>query len=635
MSQVTEPADPWIQKIARRVALEAQLAVEKIAASATRPDEYPLSRDERSIEQILKSRFDLLSPEVKQRASTRAVDSIRMPAAERAARFGDLASVQLTSAVAIDMQVRELPLPDDLKLPADHPIVLYSLRQQEPISPVLLRQETVSKLQLRIHKVKCVDETDSVFGEAGEDEIYLGGTTVDESGDAERVDPFLVRDDFEDGKEQNYQPPKQFAWFDLAEGTEFPKSYFVTLVLAEVDNGGLPEVINKLLMWVKEEVTKALAEVIGGIVGASGGPIGAAIGVGIGAALGELVDYIREIWEDDVFAPCTVRLEIPSSDARWSGDASQSPEGVITYVGHGGTYQVIYDWSILGPIPRIEQGVIYAIEPTGLDPRTGRRTGDRLLWYRHDGRADGSFAWAPGSGNRVGNGWNDFKHVFSSGDGVLYAIQHTEVDPRTGRRSGGHLLWYRHDGRGDGSFTWAQGSGNRVGNGWSHFQHVFSGGNGVIYAVEDDGDLLWFRHEGRSDGSFSWAPGSGNRVGHGWNFARVFSSGDGVIYAIQHFDVDPRLGMRTGGHLLWFRHNGSGDGSFAWAPGSGNQVGRGWGSFEQVFPGGNGVIYAIHANGDLLWYQHDGWRDGSFAWAHGSGNKVGDGWAGFSQVFSA
>ena len=39
--------------------------------------------------------------------------------------------------------------------------------------------------------------------EAGDDEIYLGGTTVDESGDAEMVDPFLVRDDFDDGRGAN------------------------------------------------------------------------------------------------------------------------------------------------------------------------------------------------------------------------------------------------------------------------------------------------------------------------------------------------------------------------------------------------------------------------------------------------
>ena len=118
------------------------------------------------------------------------------------------------------------------------------------------------------------------------------------------------------------------------------------------------------------------------------------------------------------------------------------------------------------------------------------------------------------SGKKVGNGWSNFKHVFSGDDGVIYTVQ-----------DNGDLLWYRHDGRGDGSFAWAEpGSGKKVGNGWSNFKHVFSGGDGVIYAVRDNGDLLWYRHDGWGDGSFAWAAGSGTKVDKGWsNFIEVLS----------------------------------------------------------------------------------------------------------------
>ncbi len=509
MSQVTELIDPKIQKLAERIALEAALAAEKVAASSTQPDEYPLiTSDEKSIERILESRFTVLPQPTKQAAATKAINRINAPTAERAARYGDLASVDLTNAIAIDTQVQALPFPENLKLPPDHPIVIFNLRRQEPVHPVPLRQQAMSKLELRIHKVKCLDETNP---ETGGDEIYLGGTNVDESGDAEKIDPFLVRNDFDDGEEQTYWPPKQFTSFDLTEGTDFPKSYFVTLVLAEVDNGGLPDVLHKLLMWVKEKVITALTTAIGGAIGASGGPIGAAIGAAVGAAVGLIIDFIKEIWEDDAFEPATIKVDIPSINARWPGDMADSPEGVINYRGHGGEYQVAYDWRIFGPpVPQplpVMQGIIYAIEPTGLDPVTGRRTGGRLLWYRHDGRGDGSFTWAQGSGNKVGNGWNNFKQVFSGGDGVIYAIQ-------------------------------------------------------------DNGNLLWYRHDGRGDGSFTWAAGSGNTVGNNWNFKQVFSGGDGVIYAIQDITLDPRTGQRSGGHLLWFRHDGRGDGSFTWAAGS-------------------------------------------------------------------
>ena len=32
-------------------------------------------------------------------------------------------------------------------------------------------------------------------------------------------------------------------------------------------------------------------------------------------------------------------------------------------------------------------------------------------------------------------------------------------------------------------------------------RHVFSGGDGVIYALMDNGDLMWYRHDGRNDGT--------------------------------------------------------------------------------------------------------------------------------------
>lgn len=49
MSQVTELSDLKLQEIAERIGLEAELAVEKVAASFTRPTENPLTSDAKSI----------------------------------------------------------------------------------------------------------------------------------------------------------------------------------------------------------------------------------------------------------------------------------------------------------------------------------------------------------------------------------------------------------------------------------------------------------------------------------------------------------------------------------------------------------------------------------------------------------
>ena len=223
------------------------------------------------------------------------------------------------------------------------------------------------------------------------------------------------------------------------------------------------------------------------------------------------------------------------------------------------------------PPPPPSIGVIYGVT-----------LNDDLLWYRPAGQNDGSFMLASNEGKEVGTGWN-FKQVFSGSYGVIYAItpivqtiSATGGGPGMGghiKTTGGDLLWYRHEGRNDGSFRWASTEGKKVGQGWN-FKQVFSGGDGVIYGIKDNGDLLWYRHEGRNDGSFRWAPNSANKVGQGWNFKQVFSGGNGVIY-----------GTADNGDLLWYRHEGRNDGGFRWAPNAGKKVGTGWFKFniKQIF----------------------------------------------------
>lgn len=128
--------------------------------------------------------------------------------------------------------------------------------------------------------------------------------------------------------------------------------------------------------------------------------------------------------------------------------------------------------------------IIYAINSTA-------PTGE-LRWYK-DMKRDGTngahaeTGWAPHSGNQIGIGWGGFQHVFSGGDGVLYAIKAT-----------GELLWYR-DIKRDGTngahaeSGWAPHSGNQIGIGWGGLQHAFSGGGGVIYVIKATGELLWYK----------------------------------------------------------------------------------------------------------------------------------------------
>lgn len=210
-----------------------------------------------------------------------------------------------------------------------------------------------------------------------------------------------------------------------------------------------------------------------------------------------------------------------------------------------------------------------------------------LLWY--PGWTDSSTPPNVDAGKPIGTGWAAFSHVFPGGDGILYAVT-----------SAGELLWYRDllrngTNAADGSSGWAASSGSQIGSGWGGFATVFSGGGGLIYGITASGKLLWYRDLARdgsnsADGSTGWAAVSGSQIGTGWSgFQHLVSGGGGVIYAVT-----------AKGDLLWYRddrQDGSNapDGSEGWAPESGATIGTGWDFFNYLFAGAAGEIFACHA----------------------------------------
>jgi hypothetical protein len=620
----------------QRIGLIGELAALKVAAAASKPDDYPLSSDPYSLEGVLAGGFETLPTSARDAASVRALERVSTVSSDRTARFGNLAAIDLTSAIAVDAQADSLPAPEAQRLPAE---VIARLKADRPVTgqQQLRAAGDILRLQLRVPLVKCIDETSGFLGtESGHDEIFLGGSTVDAVGITGSVGPLLVGEQFEDGVEVRYDPPRVIAAFDTTSGSAWPKVFFATLVISEADNGGMSEFVDKLVQWVDEKVTAELGAAVGAAIGSVGGPAVAAIGAAIGAAVSALVDVFRDIWEDDMFEPGTFHIVVPSADSRFPGDQLHSVPDVIHFEGHGGQYDVFYDWNFeVEPVPPPVRGVIYAGNDNG-----------ELRWYRHDGRDDAIKQWAPAPTDAVGHGWADFKHVFPGGKGVIYAVQNEVIDPRTGQHSGGDLLWYRHDGRDDGTPPWSARSGKVIAFGWHVFRHVFADGDGIIYAVEPDGSVRWHQHDGREDGTRRWSPNSGTVVETGWNDLKfAFSGGDGIIYTVPNRSRDPRTGQHLGGDLLWHRHEGREDGSNRWAPGSGATVGNNWAEFPLVFGTDDGLIYAVNnreldpvtgqqKGGDLLWYRHLGRLDGKFSWDPRSTTSVGNDWHQFRFAFA-
>jgi hypothetical protein len=246
-----------------------------------------------------------------------------------------------------------------------------------------------------------------------------------------------------------------------------------------------------------------------------------------------------------------------------------------------------------------------------------------LKWYKQNSVTTGGGAWQ--GGNKVGSGWNSYQMVFSGGGNTIYGIT-----------PDGLLKWHKHLGfRAGGGLdqpgAWADS--RTVGRGWNGFSQVFSGGDGVIYTITQNGTLQWRRHRGYLIGAGLETPGAWEGpkdIGRGWaGFRQIFAAGHGVIYTITQ-----------DGTLQWRKHNGYLSGAGLETPGAWEgpkDVGRGWTGFRQIFAAGDGVMYTITQNGTLQWRQHKGYESGAGLETPGAweGPKdIANGLSGSQQVFA-
>jgi uncharacterized protein (TIGR02145 family) len=182
----------------------------------------------------------------------------------------------------------------------------------------------------------------------------------------------------------------------------------------------------------------------------------------------------------------------------------------------------------------------------------------------------------PEGGIKIGAGW-DFKSIFSGGNGILYAITHDN-----------ELLYYKHNEKPTGERQFSA-AGIKIGSGWK-YKKVFSGGNGIIYAINNKYELLYFRHSENPSSPKSFVEAE-IKIGTGWDFKDVFSGGNGIIYAI-----------KSNNDLIYYKHidNPTSELNFL-QPGF--KIGAGW-DFKQVFSGTNNILFAVNNQNDLLYYEH-------------------------------
>jgi phage tail tape-measure protein len=128
----------------------------------------------------------------------------------------------------------------------------------------------------------------------------------------------------------------------LNKGEGWPKGCIITLVLAEEDYGKLFDFVNELVEKAKSEVVKYLSAAagtaIGAAIGSSLGPATAVVGAAVGYAVSKLVNVLKEWFEDDLFQPATLQFEVPSPDLEIKSEQK------ITWKGHGGHYELFFEW---------------------------------------------------------------------------------------------------------------------------------------------------------------------------------------------------------------------------------------------------------------------------------------------------
>jgi hypothetical protein len=147
----------------------------------------------------------------------------------------------------------------------------------------------------------------------------------------------------------------------------------------------------------------------------------------------------------------------------------------------------------------------------------GSLSGLYCLFHYRDSNQNGTGNVANGSIIGPG-GWDAFKFLFSGGNGIIYAVDQQ-----------GNLNFYR-DNNQDGTGQVANPSIIGFG-GWNQFNFLFSGGNGIIYAVDQQGNLNFYRDNNQNGTGPVSNP---SIIGYGgWNqFNFLFSGGNGALYAV-------------------------------------------------------------------------------------------------------
>lgn len=327
--------------------------------------------EEKTVGEVVANRFSNKAPEIRNNAmcNIRKLNTFDPVLAKtiKSNEYNVLSGPQIISQIDFQKQFSFLSTEKDfedfleLRLNPDGTIDKDFSGVRHPIpnltKPTLKPTKTIKSVQLKLHRVKCVDETGEAWTERlGSDEINMGGITIDDKNVQATIGEFEVYHDFDDSDVKTYDPPKVLATFVNFDLT-YPKTFLALISIAEKDSNGFSKFIADLYEAIKKELTSiitglskaagvAIAAKVGEALGSLAGPIGTVLGAIIAAILGEIIVWLSSILKDDVFTPQLTLTCIESKDLVSDSGVLKSPVASLTYYEHNGEYQADVSWEV-------------------------------------------------------------------------------------------------------------------------------------------------------------------------------------------------------------------------------------------------------------------------------------------------
>lgn len=364
----TPQAAPALAEVLRPVAQDAHDALAySFAVVAADP---AATFREGTVEADLQRGFATLAPERRQNFANYGAALLKATTEERVAQFGRHGRLTPEQFRALGFDgvftadtvpgdragVREYITAEAARLEADYvrdEAQAVRTARELGIEGTVLQLPRLKTLTFYLERVDCVDETNPEW--LGDDEISIGGLKIDHAATTTKIDPFEVAGNFDDGESKDYgNPGHPFAQFDLTASGYWARTFVVTAFLAEVDNGGFAGALNSAWDKVKNKVQEVVASWVGNVASAwFGEAIGQAIGQVVGWLVGAFVGWVINLFKDDLFAPVTATVTLPSrfsfmyDNPLWYGwSGKRLPMFQLNWHGHGGHYRANVHWQV-------------------------------------------------------------------------------------------------------------------------------------------------------------------------------------------------------------------------------------------------------------------------------------------------